>query len=221
MYIKASIRPSDRATGGPWYTDNELDTEFISQVMSVLMEHVQRRTFYHSSSGSLRKPRKTKGKMSVEEAKEAKSLRDKTLGTPKVKSEIKLEDLTAEDEMAARKRRYDSLLPMPPGYQGYPTVTELTQIIDSGGFASVTLGNSDIQQLLDLMCFDDKIEKVQIAAGVGYKAIKKSFREEMHGGPVSWLMEAPCGRCPVFDLCEEGGPVGPSNCEYYKKWLDL
>src|SRR5271168_1006638 len=25
MYIKSSVRPSDRATGGPWYTDGELD----------------------------------------------------------------------------------------------------------------------------------------------------------------------------------------------------
>jgi DNA-directed RNA polymerase III, subunit C34 len=35
------------------------------------------------------------------------------------------------------------------------------------------------------------------------------------------LTEAPCGRCPVFDLCEEGGPVSPSNCVYFTKWLDL
>ena len=25
MYIKANLRPSDRATGGPWFTDGELD----------------------------------------------------------------------------------------------------------------------------------------------------------------------------------------------------
>jgi DNA-directed RNA polymerase III subunit RPC6 len=31
--------------------------------------------------------------------------------------------------------------------------------------------------------------------------------------------EAPCGRCPVFDFCKEGGPVGPSGCEYYGEWL--
>ena len=35
------------------------------------------------------------------------------------------------------------------------------------------------------------------------------------------LSEAPCGRCPVFDLCEEGGPVAPSNCEYFNDWLAI
>ena len=31
--------------------------------------------------------------------------------------------------------------------------------------------------------------------------------------------EAPCGSCPVFDFCKEGGPVGPSGCDYYGEWL--
>jgi len=31
--------------------------------------------------------------------------------------------------------------------------------------------------------------------------------------------EAPCGSCPVFDFCKEGGPVDPSGCEYYGEWL--
>ncbi|KAH9962126.1 RNA polymerase Rpc34 subunit-domain-containing protein [Russula dissimulans] len=31
--------------------------------------------------------------------------------------------------------------------------------------------------------------------------------------------EAPCGSCPVFDFCKEGGPVGPTGCEYYGEWL--
>jgi DNA-directed RNA polymerase III subunit RPC6 len=35
------------------------------------------------------------------------------------------------------------------------------------------------------------------------------------------LTETPCGRCPVFDLCEEGGPVSPSNCVYFVQWLDM
>jgi DNA-directed RNA polymerase III subunit RPC6 len=31
--------------------------------------------------------------------------------------------------------------------------------------------------------------------------------------------EAPCGSCPVFDFCKDGGPVDPSGCEYYGEWL--
>ncbi len=31
--------------------------------------------------------------------------------------------------------------------------------------------------------------------------------------------QAPCGRCPVFEFCKDGGPVNPSDCVYYDDWL--
>ncbi|KDQ54551.1 hypothetical protein JAAARDRAFT_38229 [Jaapia argillacea MUCL 33604] len=33
------------------------------------------------------------------------------------------------------------------------------------------------------------------------------------------LNEAPCGRCPTFEFCKDGGPVNPSECVYYDRWL--
>jgi len=33
------------------------------------------------------------------------------------------------------------------------------------------------------------------------------------------LMEAPCGPCPSFEFCKDGGPVNPQECIYYSEWL--
>ncbi|KDQ50981.1 hypothetical protein JAAARDRAFT_41609 [Jaapia argillacea MUCL 33604] len=33
------------------------------------------------------------------------------------------------------------------------------------------------------------------------------------------LSQAPCGRCPTFDFCKEGGPVNPKECVYYEGWF--
>ncbi|KZT22961.1 hypothetical protein NEOLEDRAFT_1137326 [Neolentinus lepideus HHB14362 ss-1] len=33
------------------------------------------------------------------------------------------------------------------------------------------------------------------------------------------LSQAPCGRCPQFDFCKDGGPVNPKECVYYGEWL--
>lgn len=33
------------------------------------------------------------------------------------------------------------------------------------------------------------------------------------------ITEIPCGRCPVFDMCEVGAPVNPNNCEYFEEWF--
>ena len=35
MYIKANLRPSERATGGPWYTNGDLDLPFIEVVTTI------------------------------------------------------------------------------------------------------------------------------------------------------------------------------------------
>ncbi|TGO54278.1 hypothetical protein BOTNAR_0272g00040 [Botryotinia narcissicola] len=215
MYIKSSLQPSDRATGGAWYTDNELEEEFITQISHILFDHIHRKSFYKSSSASLRRPKKVMGKkMSTDEAK---ALRDKTLG-----SQVKIEDVTEDDAIDGARRHYDALLPMPPGYQGYPTLNELTSFIENSGATAMTLTAQDIQQLLDILIFDNKIERVLAGPeGVCYRAVRKGFREEQEGGPFSALTDVPCGHCPVADLCEEGGPVEPSTCEYFKKWLNI
>jgi DNA-directed RNA polymerase III subunit RPC6 len=216
MYIKSSLSPSDRATGGPWYTDGELDEEFINAAMTVLFNYISTRTFYRSKSAlreAQKSPKKVVRKMSPEQVKEAKALRNEGLGPRGVEA-------GQVDERTAKRMKYESMLPMPAGYQGYPGLDELTLFVeDSKAFTQILTAN-DIQTLLDIMCFDDRIEKVIAGAeGVSYKALRKSLLDEDQRSSV--LTEAPCGRCPVFDLCEEGGPVGPSNCEYFADWLSM
>jgi DNA-directed RNA polymerase III subunit RPC6 len=31
--------------------------------------------------------------------------------------------------------------------------------------------------------------------------------------------QAPCGTCPQFNFCEEGGPVNADSCSYFTDWL--
>ncbi|KAI9721394.1 MAG: 34-kDa subunit of RNA polymerase III (C) [Chrysothrix sp. TS-e1954] len=38
---------------------------------------------------------------------------------------------------------------------------------------------------------------------------------------VNAFSEVPCGRCPVFNLCQEGGPVNPKECGYLGEWLGI
>ena len=46
--------------------------------------------------------------------------------------------------------------------------------------------------------------------------------EEYNGDSAgNGLTESPCGRCPVADIYEEGGPVNARNCEYFQEWLEI
>lgn len=208
MYILSSLRPSERATGGPWFTDGELDEEFINTVMRVLFDNIQNRTFYRSSMANPSKAKKVHKKMTPEEIK---ALRAQGLGPRRTVEE--------DGEAARKRRRIDAMLPMPADYKGYPTLAELTLHVENMNAFSQTLAANDIQQLLDIMCYDDRIARVITGEGVGYRALRRSLKDEEDR--TSLLTEVPCGRCPVFDLCEEGGPVGPSNCEYFNDWLNL
>jgi DNA-directed RNA polymerase III subunit RPC6 len=97
---------------------------------------------------------------------------------------------------------------------------DCTLFVENSNVFSQILTANDIQTLLDIMCYDDRIERVLAGSeGFVYKSLRKSLLDEDERTSV--LTEAPCGRCPVFDLCEEGGPVGPSNCEYFTEWLSM
>lgn len=207
MYIKSTIRPSERATGGPFYTDGDLDEEFVDMMKKYLVRYIIDRSFYRSSTLL-----KNAGKSIKMTAEEANATRDRGLGPRK--------QTQAESARASRMRNFESMVPMPYGYQGYPGVHEMTAMIEDRNVTNTTLSAAEIQQLLDVLCFDDLIERVDGGKeGVSYRGMRKSLLDEDESGSV--LTEMPCGRCPVFDLCEEGGPVAPSNCIYFNDWLEL
>lgn len=43
MYIQVGIVPSVEITGGPWFTDNELDTEFIKELKKLASKFLELR----------------------------------------------------------------------------------------------------------------------------------------------------------------------------------
>ena len=55
MYILFHLEPSTEVTGGPWYTDKELDTEFIKLLSAACLKFVpdRVRTLHISLSLSL------------------------------------------------------------------------------------------------------------------------------------------------------------------------
>ncbi|BGP08606.1 putative DNA-directed RNA polymerase III subunit rpc6 [Rhodotorula toruloides] len=44
IYMLAGIQPSVELTGGPWFTDNELDTELVEQLKKIVQKFLQQRS---------------------------------------------------------------------------------------------------------------------------------------------------------------------------------
>ncbi|GAB0138321.1 hypothetical protein EsDP_00006557 [Epichloe bromicola] len=232
MFIKASIRPSDRATGGPWYTDQNLDEAFIEELQRVVFDFVKRQSGYlstHRGNAATRSQVPRKGVVKGGEPEKGKK-RDASEMSKRPAKAVK----TAVGATAARREAVR--LPLPAGYTGYPTVRDIARLLSSSGITNNTiLSEDDVKKLVDVLVWDNLIEPIKVAGKMGYRVprIAKQSTESWagrddpsgrDGGPepyISPYTEAPCGKCPVFDLCEEGGPVGPSNCEYFKRWLGI
>jgi len=219
MYIKSTLRPSEKATGGAWYTDNELDEAFIEGLTSVLYKYIEARSFYrstHAHAAPRRQPAKRIKGMSDAEAKASKSGGARIKAEPDASNELRA--LSPAPQPAPKDAV--TLLPLPPTYRGYPSLAELTLFIESSPITQTTLTSDDIAALLDVLIYDRRVEQIVSGPdGVAYKAVRRPIVGEEAAERGNGLTEAPCGRCPVFELCEEGGPVGPSSCVYFQEWL--
>ncbi|KAI2089619.1 34-kDa subunit of RNA polymerase III (C) [Ophidiomyces ophidiicola] len=200
IYMLASLQPSEEVTGGAWFTDGVLDADFIHSLGVWIERWVSARSWYDTEKADRQKKKR------------------------------KLDSESSKPEF--------QYLPYLPTYGAYPTVTDITKAINASGLTPVTLGEGSIAQLLQMLCYDGRL--VSLRDGAAYKSVKKPNQISLHrelgrretdvgkdlldyeqltlGG--NGLTEAPCGRCPVFSLCQEGGPVNPETCEYFQNWLD-
>lgn len=194
-YMLAKLQPSEDVTGGPFYTDGVLDEEFVHQMSYWTERYIIGRSWWLPP---LPDPSKKKSNSKL--------------------TQVQAEQLRAE---GLRRRghgrdRDKAMLPYPAGYNGYPTIAEVTRAINGSELSGVVMKESEMKQLLDILCWDGRLEKVR--DGKTYRAIRLVTGEDgvsLENG----LTESPCGRCPVFDLCEEDGPVNAKTCEYFHDWL--
>ncbi|KAK1991594.1 RNA polymerase Rpc34 [Colletotrichum falcatum] len=245
MFIKASMRPSERATGGPWFTDSTLDEAFIEDLQRVIFDYVKHKSTYLSTGSSAAA---SSSPAATRTAVPKKGVLKGGLDAARAGRKRAADEMSAaaDDDNNNKTavpavqppppRRVPVNLPLPAGYKEYPTVREIARFISQSGITSDTiLGEEDMQKLIDVLVFDGLVEPVRVAGRLGYRVTRAPRQSTANwaarqdgasneGEPdpfVNGYTEAPCGRCPVFDLCEEGGPVSASNCVYFERWLGL
>lgn len=156
IYMLYDLVPSIEVSGGPWFTDSELDVDFVNQLSVAIEKFI------------------------------------------KTRSVPKNQDL---------ERIY------PASHAKYPTSQEIHAWLSKTGLTDVNLGLGDIHALLDVLIYDGKVEKR--ADGMTYKTV----RHLIDNNRANAFTEVPCGQCPVFELCQEGGQVSPESCVYWGQWL--
>ena len=183
-YVLTHLRPSESVTGGAFYQDGEADEDLVHYAMDIAHTYIL--------------------KMSWEKVK---SKDDEKKGK---------KNISKEDAEAARReglegeKRCNKYIPLPPGYQGYPTIPEIAKHLNSRVEFTEKFTEQDIGKVTDLLVWDGRVEKV--LGGRAFRAILNASSSESRD-------EAPCVRCPVFDFCDESGPVNACTCPYFQAWL--
>lgn len=103
---------------------------------------------------------------------------------------------------------------------------EVLKYISDLGISKVQLRVEDIENILDTLIYDGKVEKCE-----GFVALSSEDGDEASSSPprlyravepllpTTGLMRMPCGGCPVIKNCSHVGAVNPKKCLYLNEWL--
>jgi DNA-directed RNA polymerase III subunit RPC6 len=194
VYILSTLQPSEDVTGGLFFDAGQVDHPLMEQLMKLAEVYIHRKSWHPKESTFVDKNGKRK--------------------RPKEQREDQIDNSILDGA-----KRWKGVRPLPPGFPGYPTVADISRYINGLGVLKEKIMEAETEQILDLLCWDGRIEKVQQE---GYRSILHPMIK-YHSGeaeePVSAFSEAPCGGCPVFELCDESGPVNAQTCAYFEDWL--
>lgn len=196
-YMLAKLQPTEDVTGGPFHTDGVLDEEFVREMSHWTERYVIGRSWWLPPLPESKKRSSSKQltQEQVEQMK-AETFRRRLLG----------------------RDRETTMFPFPSGYNGYPTLAEVTRAVNDSKISGIVMKESEMKQLLNNLCWDGRLEKVR--DGKAYRAVRSVPGLE-DVSVENGLTESPCGRCPVFDICEDDGPVNARSCEYFQDWLQI
>ncbi|KAH9265472.1 hypothetical protein BASA84_001610 [Batrachochytrium salamandrivorans] len=185
VYMLSEFEPSVELTGGAWYTDQELDVEFIDQLANQLHKYISAKSIPvdpqcifpsshpYPTCGDLHKWISRSGITTVQLARaDVQSLIDRLIFDGKVEQ--------------VQSSQAFSVGGVGRGGRGEGP--------SSRGFGTVLSGDDDDDD--EWNGDDDASEDVW-----AYRATRV---QPLLGS--AWT-DVPCGRCPVFSFCQEGGPL--------------
>ncbi|KAF2677352.1 DNA-directed RNA polymeras-like protein III subunit Rpc34 [Lentithecium fluviatile CBS 122367] len=199
MYLLKHLEASEDIAGGPWQSNGDFDTGLIQVAAELMVRYVGEQTL-----------------TSVPSSWNNYATTDRTAAIAQKKAEVqRLRDI--EDAPPARLYRP----PMHPGsshkvYRNnahYPTAASAAEFLNNlGVLKEKKVRESDMEQLLEMMVLDGRLEK---ANQTSYRSVLKATDTKVYNG----FVDAPCGSCPVFDLCIDEGQISARTCAYFANWL--
>jgi DNA-directed RNA polymerase III subunit RPC6 len=95
------------------------------------------------------------------------------------------------------------------------SVEDITRFIIESEVSHQVLQEEDVAHVLTTLRYDGDVEEVLVEGDN-----QTRYRLQPGNAPESTPFgDLPCGVCPVFNECHEGGVISPEGCDYYTEWL--
>ncbi|KAF2196298.1 RNA polymerase Rpc34 [Delitschia confertaspora ATCC 74209] len=204
MYLLADITPSDDISGGSWHVNGELDVALIDAVTYVVTQFVEKATWEKVPAGANR---------AAVAARRAAIAQKKAA----VANGGALRDM--EDAFQPPMGRPQIMLvPRDPTNTNFPTTGSILQHVNNSGIIrNLVVREEDMEQLLEMLVLDGRLEKM---GATGYRTVKGAkVHDDDRSGSWNGFVDAPCGLCPVFALCGDEGEINARTCQYFAEWL--
>ncbi|KAK5198255.1 34-kDa subunit of RNA polymerase III (C) [Exophiala xenobiotica] len=247
MYILAGLEPSQDATGGAWFSDGQLDVGLLDIMSKVIEQHVAAESWQTvepdeadpqpASPGQKRKAPTAGFEDGGEERAKAAKTDDvpKTKGTKQNTPKYEPFEIGYTGYPTARsvtnhllvKKYTTTVLPQ-------NAISQLLEVMvyddllvkmyrsanddefpDDYNNNTVTMYRSfktPAELQAEHKLIRDKTSSHERTRKAAYR--KEELEEIGQGGS----SEVPCMRCPVFDICGDGGPVNVATCKYFDDW---
>eukprot|EP00037_Helgoeca_nana_P033787 m.419438 g.419438 ORF g.419438 m.419438 type:complete len:356 (-) comp31546_c0_seq1:684-1751(-) len=115
--------------------------------------------------------------------------------------------------------------------EGLVTATDVHAHIEASKASKEALGEKDVLSLLDVLVHGGKLEQYPLSAlgpdhpssnpadaAAGSDEDGSAYRFRTRTAVSGGLLASPCGVCPVFARCTDGGIVSPQTCTYLDEW---
>ena len=200
MYLLKHLQPSEDIAGGPWQSEGDFDMALIDTISGIVAQHVEHETCI-KVPGNWNDYAQTDRAAAIAQKKaEVQGMRD-------------IEEAPAVRPYRPSRDPNTSKLVHKNNPQ-YPTSASVAEWLNSkeilrGKFVR----EDDMEQLLEMMVLDGRLEKI---SGTNYRTVLTAFDTKVYNG----FVDAPCGNCPVFDLCGDEGDISARTCVYFGQWLE-
>lgn len=201
MYLLKHLRPSGDIAGGPWQSEGEFDTALIGHITQLVVTLVQRQTCVTVHPG-------------YNDYQTSTADSDRAIEISHKKAQVKgVMDIEEAPAVKPYRPPMDRPRLVPRHKPKYPTAASLrNDVMATGVIKDKEIQESDMEQLLEMMVLEGRLEKI---SGTNYRlAMRATDNESLNG-----FVDAPCGTCPVFELCGDSGEISARTCVYFGEWL--